>query len=242
MYRTKEDKQFDIIISHVPTWDGKFDDTETTNSILYFKPFLDSFSDNYKSTWEPKSVLGRMDNISTFKQTTRVINLDFTIPSSSELEAIENYNKCKKLSLFLYPVYKTIKQKKKQINQVPNELTNKQLKPTTKNLYKASKLATTLEQQLDMREEVSVMSSPPLLKIRFANLIANSYLAGGNVEFDDGLYGYLEGFNYNPDNKSGFYINKGYGTIYPKVVKAKMTFTVIHVNPLGWNIDNEPRS
>jgi len=242
MNRTKEDKQFDIIIAHVPTWDGKLEDTETTNSILRFKPFLDSYSDNYKSTWEPKSVLGRMDSIATFKQTTRVINLDFTIPSSSEEEAIENYNKCKQLSLFLYPVYKTIKQKKREINQVPNELTNKKLKPTTKNLYKAAKLATTLEQQLDMRQEVSVMSSPPLLKIRFANLIANSYFAENEVLFDDGLYGYLEGFNYSPDGKSGFYVNKNSGTIHPKVVKAKMVFTVIHVNPLGWNTDNEPRS
>lgn len=242
MNRTKEDKQFDIIIAHVPTWDGKLEDTETTNSILRFKPFLDSFSDNYKSTWEPKSVLGRMDNIATFKQTTRVISLEFTIPSSNEAEAIENYNKCKKLALFLYPVYKTIKQKKKEINQVPNELTNKELKPTTKNLYKAAKLATTLEQQLDMREEVSVMSSPPLLKIRFANLVSNSFLKGDEVDFNDGLYGYLEGFNYNPQNQPGFYIDKDSGTIYPKSVKVNMTFTVIHVNPLGWNIDNKPRS
>lgn len=242
MNRTEESKQFDIIICHVPTWDGKFEDSETKDSIIRFAPFIDDFSDNYKSTWESKPVLGRMDNISTFKQTTRVISLQFTIPCENKHEAQASYNNCKKLSLFLYPVYKEIKKQKKEKNFIPNELANKNLKPTTKNLYKAAKLATTLEQQLDMRQNVSIMSSPPLLKIRFANLIANSYSSDGDFFSDDGLYGYLDGFNYKPEKEAGFFIDKGLGTILPKVIKANLTFNVIHTNPLGWNIENKTRS
>ena len=232
--RTAEDKQFDIIIAHVPTWDTKKEDSETPYSVIRFRPFLTNFSDNFKSNWKTQSVLGRMDNIATFERTTRVISIDFAVPSASEKEAEANHYDCRLLATFLYPVYKTIKKDKAQVNEVPNELGNTNLKPTISNLYKAARLATTLEQQLDVRENTSVMSSPPILKIQFANFISDQY--------GEGLYGYIDGYNYKPDNDAGFYVDKKLGMLIPKVINVSLTFNVIHTHPLGWDTDNEPRS
>lgn len=231
----KEEDKFDIIISHVATWDGKeVSKTETPNSIIHFSPYIKNYSDNYTSKWDSKYTMGRMDPISTFQRTQRVITLEFIVPSSDMTEAIENYRKSKKLSDFLYPVYKVIKTSKTQ-SPVPNELTNSSLQPTTQNLYKATKLANTLEEQLNLRDGVATMSAPPIVKIQFSNLVQNR--AG-----DDGLYGYLEAFNFKPESNMGFFIGKDEGTIIPKVYNVNLTFNVIHTEALGWDINNNKRT
>lgn len=229
----KDNERFDILIAHVSTWDGKLiGETETARSIVQFRPFLSNYSDNYKSDWDKKYTMGRMDPVATFRRTTRIINLEFVVPSSSEAEAIENYKKSKQLSDFLYPVYKIVKTDKSQ-SPVPNELSSSSLQPTTQNLYKTAKLANTLEQQLNLRDGVATMAAPPILKIKFSNLIENR-------EGSDGLYGFLEGFNFSPNKDSGFYLTEG--NIIPKVFEIKLTFNVIHTEALGWDINNKIRS
>lgn len=74
-----------------------------------FKAFLEQFDDSYVSNWTETELYNRMDLIQTFKNTTREINIVWTIPSHSEEEAIDNLNQVSLLISFLYPVYETVK-------------------------------------------------------------------------------------------------------------------------------------
>lgn len=214
-----------IHIWHVPTGER-----------VSFEPYIENFSDNYKSEWESQPVLGRMDNIATFKRTGRVINLDFIVPSSNREQACRHYEDSKKLSEFLYPVYKEIQKAKRQVPDVQNPFQEQDatIKPTVRNFHRASALATSLEQNLSLRTGANVMAAPPILKIKFANLISDKYLI-------DGLYGYIEGYNFQPDKELGFFVNVD-ETLIPKAFRVSLTFNVIHTEPRGWNINNKTRS
>jgi len=83
-------------IYHVPT--GKN---------VFFKLFLNNFSDAFTSEWNKESAFGRMDPIATFKRTGRIITVSLDVPSSGIAEAKENLAKANRLIQMLYPVYET---------------------------------------------------------------------------------------------------------------------------------------
>tara|TARA_B100001123_G_scaffold291428_1_gene324881 strand:+ start:4928 stop:5734 length:807 start_codon:yes stop_codon:yes gene_type:complete len=89
-----------------------------------------------------------------------------------------------------------------------------------------------------------VMSAPPIFKIKFANLIANTHsgTTSGGVE-SQGLFGTISGFSYAPDLDSGFF-NVGQGTdtrILPQTISLSCMFTVIHTHDLGWNFKDKDK-
>ena len=59
-----------IQIYHIPT--------DTT---IKFKAFLNDYSDQFQSEWQNEQAYGRMDPIVQFQGTSRVISLDWTLPS-----------------------------------------------------------------------------------------------------------------------------------------------------------------
>jgi len=81
------------------------------------------------------------------------------------------------------------------------------------------------------------LQAPPLLKIRFKNLIR-----GGLFETQGGpqgcsnlpLVGKLSGLSYQPNMEAGFY-EDGDG-IYPKINSFSCNFTVLHTGPVGWDL------
>jgi len=77
-----------------------------TNQAVRFKAFITEFSDDHQSTWSDESVYGRMDDISTFQSTKRIVSIAFEVPSYGIEEAIENMQKMSLLKQFLYPSYK----------------------------------------------------------------------------------------------------------------------------------------
>ena len=87
-------KNYVIYITHVPT-----------NNTVNFPAFLTSFTDTFTSDWDSTSVMGRMDPIYTFKQTSRSINISFVVPSADEKEAKENLKNVRELTKYLYPTY-----------------------------------------------------------------------------------------------------------------------------------------
>lgn len=222
--------KFQIEITHVPTYDSS---DENTESFISFEPFLEEFSDNYKSAWETKSVLGRMDDIATFVQTKRTISIAFVVPSSSKQEGIDNYQKSQLLSKFLYPIYKTIQTKKQSATLTDIGVNTGSLNPNVANFYSILKLGTSLEESLNLRDEVSIMSAAPIIKMKFSNLV--------NGPDGEGLYGYLDGYNFTPSRDSGFYLDQSTEQIIPKEFKISLTFNVIHNYKLGWTIDNQWR-
>jgi len=215
-----------ITIKHVPT-----------NKEVAFLPYLTNFSDSFKSDWQQNYVIGRMDPISNFKRTTRTISISFDVLPISVENIKDAKQKMEDLASFLYPVYKEIKtQEKDNINVSAEDLqiTNNTLQPTTQNLYKTLRLSTSLEERLRLRPNVSIMSSSPLVSIKFADMISDS--KGGP------LYGYLQGVDINPIQEMGFYVGDIKGkNIYPKGYSVSLSFTVIHNEPLGWKVDNTKR-
>jgi hypothetical protein len=175
----------------------------STNDIILFPAMLTNFSDSFKSNWNKTSVLGRMDPIATFKDTTRTINIAFDLPAYSETEAAINMRKLQILTQGLYPVYEDIK---------------------------------------TSQRGTSVLSSPPMFRIKFANLIQNAIK---DVEFegdnDDGmsggLLGYIDGFDYKPELDAGVFIIDKY--IVPKLVKVSLNFNVLHEHGLGSRVGDD---
>jgi hypothetical protein len=83
-----------IYITHVPSGKG-----------VSFKGMLTQFSDQFTSNWNPETVYGRMDDIHTFQNTKRQINIGFVIPAFDAEEARCNLSKVTTLARMLYPSY-----------------------------------------------------------------------------------------------------------------------------------------
>lgn len=174
-------------------------------SLLQFKAFLTTFSQDFTSTWNTENVFGRVDPIPTFSNTTRKISLAWDIPAYNVEDAINNLTKCQSLVQMIYPNY----QESAAINSSTDT--------TTTSYIKANSL-----------------SKPPLIKVKFANLIANSFNAeqGSSVE-NDGLLGWAEGVNWQPNLEAGMFVVQssnggGESTFYPKMISISMTFNVLH--------------
>jgi ElaB/YqjD/DUF883 family membrane-anchored ribosome-binding protein len=239
-----------IRITHVPT--GK---------TVEFDAYIERFSDNFNSQWESTEVFGRMDDIRNFKRTTRTIDLGWTVISEDNNSAANNYANCSSLMAMLYPVYtdtdgKMDKQKpididyrdeQSQISSRIEEINNASGGSAEELLADLNdQIGSILESTRDRQQTVlnqartssrstSIMSSPPIFKINFANLIKNG------SENDNQLYGTIEGFKYEPDVEMGFFID-GIGDeqmMYPKVVSLSFAFTVIHTSKLGWEFDGK---
>ena len=67
------------------------------------------------------------------------------------------------------------------------------------------------------------MSKPPLIRMRYANLVRNQ-------NDTNGLLGYITSLNWSPVLEMGFYHTGG--NIYPKVISLSVEFTVLH-EPTG---------
>jgi hypothetical protein len=74
-------------------------------AFVSFKGFLTQFGDSFSSNWSQTPAYGRMDNIRTFQNTTRTMNVSFAIPAFDEDEARHNIVKVGDLTKMLYPVY-----------------------------------------------------------------------------------------------------------------------------------------
>lgn len=75
---------------------------------------------------------------------------------------------------------------------------------------------------------VAIMRTPPLFRIKLANLIQSAATS-------QGLLGYIDNFNFKPDIASGFIdlsINNS-RTLAPKLYKVNFNFFVIHEHALG---------
>lgn len=79
----------------------------------------------------------------------------------------------------------------------------------------------------------TTITSSPLLKMKFANLITQPGSPGSEVT--DGLVGRMDGFSYTPDFDSGVFMDKGSSPkLYPQTITVSCTFYVLHTHKLGW--------
>lgn len=76
-----------------------------TGLSIEFQAALETLSDAYTVNWTAEEVFGRMDPISTYKNTTRALALAWTVAAGSYEEAEDNLFKINKLMNFTYPLY-----------------------------------------------------------------------------------------------------------------------------------------
>lgn len=80
------------------------------------------------------------------------------------------------------------------------------------------------------RFSATSIQAPPLMRIKFANLIAGS---------NQGLVGKLSGISYQPDLEAGVF--QKYDQIIPKVNRFSCVFTVFHTEGVGFDEDRNFR-
>ena len=109
------------------------------------------------------------------------------------------------------------------------------------NLDKCSLLMRMLYPTYESDQGATSIAKAPLLRLKFLNLISKGD-AGGEIY--TGLLGTVDGFEYSPDIEAGFVdwsSNNQLGSIAPKVIKISFTFTVLHEENLGWDMEGNWR-
>lgn len=80
-----------------------------------------------------------------------------------------------------------------------------------------------------------VMSAPPLIKLKFGNLIYDASTDFNGTAADSGLLGWLADLSFAPDLEAGFFDEKP-NFLIPQTIKLTCTFNVLHTHPLGWDL------
>ena len=83
------------------------------------------------------------------------------------------------------------------------------------------------------------LAAPPLIKLKFLNLIQDSSKAssiGGSSASLAGLTGTVSGFAYTPDMDHGVF-DVGIGAIYPKTISLNCSFTSLHSHQMGFSTE-----
>ena len=99
------------------------------------------------------------------------------------------------------------------------------------NLKKCTNLFKMLYPVYGERGNALSIKAPPLMGIRFSNLIQQQDGAA--------LTGACSGFNFSPDLNAGFFDSyvDGSDILLPKVINMRCTLTVTHRHPIGWDKD-----
>ncbi len=113
------------------------------------------------------------------------------------------------------------------------DLPSSNLQSAKHNLGQCSSLATFLYPGYKKQSDAvgRVISRPPLVSVKFANLISSG---GGDPKEDQkgGLLGYLSGLEWTPILDMGMFAEKG--NLYPKVISLSFTLSVLHQGVKGF--------
>lgn len=110
-------------------------------------------------------------------------------------------------------------------------------KEAREHLERASKLFRMLYPTYADNAGATSITSSPLFKLKFANLIQNVAAGGGGNRAsakEAGLVGTINGFVYSPDFEQGFF-DVADGQLFPQTIKLSFVFTVLHTFELGWS-------
>lgn len=79
--------------------------TPKGNTMLFFRAFLDSLTDDYSANWTPIQYIGRGESFYTYDNSTRAINLSFKIAAQTRDEMRPLYQKVNFLASSTSPSY-----------------------------------------------------------------------------------------------------------------------------------------
>jgi hypothetical protein len=205
------DRNYSITITYVPN-----------NQSVSFSGYLDTFKDSYKLDWQSESVYGRMDPILFYKNTTRKIDVNINVPADSIDEAQTNFRKLSRLIRFCYPVYEK--------GQDVKLFAGQEEKAASTPAQVADTIARLKETLPKISGNALLLSSPPLIAVKFSNFISsNSQLNGGK------LLGKFDSISFDAD-KETTYFSVG-GNLFPSAFKLSISMDVLHSTALGWTRD-----
>jgi len=105
------------------------------------------------------------------------------------------------------------------------------------NLARCNRLAQFMYPAYESAGRANTLAKPPLMRIRFANLIRNAAEGDSPYARDSGLLVAVGGLTITPDfgaDGSGFF-DPGSATLYPKKITIDMSdITVLHEHQIGW--------
>jgi len=102
------------------------------------------------------------------------------------------------------------------------------------NLKNLSILSSFLYPAYNIEQNSATISTAPLIKLTFANLI-------NNAVDNNGLLGRITNFNSSYDLENGFDDPEA-GKLYPKLIYISFNYTVYHTHSLGWSKDGNFRT
>jgi hypothetical protein len=167
-----------------------------------FLAYLTSFSQTFASDWSSELVYGRADPIGNYQGTQRNINLAWDIPSTNLGDGKQNLGNINILMGLLYPEY------------------------ATSETSVEAKEGEAAGEVVRVGGNALVISKPPLIRLRFGNLIRNQKGAG-----PPGLLGWISNVSWTPVLDMGMFTDSG--NFYPKVISLAVDFTVQHEHTLG---------
>jgi hypothetical protein len=186
---------------------------------VFFKAFVETFTETYSSNFNEETVFGRTDPIVTFKNTTKRITLSWKIPAETISEAYENLQKVQNLSQFLYPSYES----------VSNALS---LSQTPLIRLKVMNLASKIRNGgTDPNSAANAGKN-----VQFAQI--DSYRSTNSS--DQGLLGVITSMSvdHNLGNMDIGVVQTQTNTILPKMIFVSIDFMAIHEETLGWRKTN----
>lgn len=198
-----------------------------TGQAIQFKAFLTQYSDQYNSEWNDEDVFGRMDPISTFKGTRRIISLGFDVIAGSLKEAIQNLQRCSNLFALLYPTYE-------RTDQVATINAGPLFKLKFMNLIQDVKRTGETAEDSGLLGKISGLTYEPNIEHGFFDPI-------GVVGSSNRSQGQEKGEivdNSSTPVEVNLLENRN---LYPQMINLNFEFTVLHQHALGWEQGDTPR-
>ena len=79
-----------------------------------------------------------------------------------------------------------------------------------------------------------IIAAPPMVKLKFGNLIFDADADFAGDAKTAGLLGWLSELSFAPDLTAGFF-DETPGELIPQTIKLSCTFNVLHTHKLGWD-------
>lgn len=212
--------QFVISFHHIPS--GKQ---------VFFKAFVTKYSENYTSEWSGENVFGRTDPIYTFGNTTRKIELGFSVPAGSESEAYENMGRISRLAQFMYPAYFETNP-----GTLDSSLTIGQsplVRIKMMNLVQKTRISDTAT----LANLVNAKAGKKHESWKKRQDIYNNYQSTWLPT--EGILAAIQNLSLNTELGKDGVLEKGPNTVMPKNFEVTLSFAVIHEQTLGWNESGE---
>jgi len=204
----------------------------TTGMRADFKAFITNFMDNFNSSWASDQPYGKADPIRSFSNTQRSMQISWQCVAADALEAADNMRKISALAQMQYPVYEN----------------RGHISTGTAGAEDATLQEDILSDQSHAHRWC--ISAPPLIVVKFANLIKSSVdgqeaRSVGQIPFGSypdseviaarmygeetisGVIGAFQSLQINPRIDAGFF-EADFGILYPKIYDLACSFTVLH--------------